>query len=57
MIEPIAVRKSHVDGGGCEMTSEQNGLLPLDKFHTMQFCILGSEIQGIEIEWPWGFTA
>jgi hypothetical protein len=39
------------------MTSEQIGLLPLDIFHTMQFCILGSEIQGIEIEWPWGFTA
>ena len=34
------------------MTSEQIGLLPLDIFHTMQFCILGSEIQGIEIEWP-----
>jgi hypothetical protein len=27
------------------------GLLPLDIFHTVQFCMLDSKIQGMEIEW------
>jgi len=47
-----ALARAHEEHGRKRPEEEPKtiGLLPLDIFHTVQFCMLGSKIQGMEID-------